>query len=333
MFEYLAIFCIAFVGYPFQQAQDDLDYKVQGEYQGKVEARGQELKLGLQVIALGEGKFSAKVFRNGLPGDKDFRPSSRAIGESALKDGVLRFENPNGDEAIEIKDGVAKLLEGENQIGELKRTVRKSPTLGMKPPENAVVLFGNGGDSSKMKEKYGNLWGFKGKAARISDEGLLMEGAVSTKKFQSHRVHIEFLLPFQPKERGQKRGNSGIYLQGRYEVQMLDSFGLEGEDNECGGIYKTSRPKLNMCYPPMQWQTYDIEFHAAEFKGDEVAKNAWMTVKHNGVVIHDKVELPKATAAASKTVGSEPGPVYLQNHGNPVRYRNIWVVPISDDSE
>jgi hypothetical protein len=135
-------------------------------------------------------------------------------------------------------------------------------------------------------------------------------------------------LPYQPYDRGQGRGNSGIYLQGRYEVQMLDSFGLEGKDNECGGIYEIRDPDLNMCFPPLQWQTYDIEFRQAEFdqRGKKTAP-AQLTVRHNGVLIHKDVEVPRTTRAAP--VGQE-GPshefIHLQDHGNPVRYRNIWVV-------
>jgi hypothetical protein len=140
-------------------------------------------------------------------------------------------------------------------------------------------------------------------------------------------LHIEFMLPFMPKAQGQARGNSGVYLQGRYEVQVLDSFGLEGKDNECGGIYEVKAPDANMCYPPLVWQTYDIKFTAARFDaaGKKTA-NARMTVFHNGTKIHDNVEVPKATRAAPNAEGPEPGFLHLQDHGCPVRYRNIWIL-------
>ena len=138
----------------------------------------------------------------------------------------------------------------------------------------------------------------------------------------------EFQLSFMPYARGQGRSNSGCYMQGRYEVQVLDSFGLKGKNNECGGIYSIKDPDLNMCYPPLSWQTYDVEYTAAKYEGDRKVKDALMTVRHNGVLVHRDVELPKGTTAHPTKEGPEPGPIYLQNHGNPLKYRNIWVVPV-----
>jgi len=201
------------------------------------------------------------------------------------------------------------------EIGTLRKITRKSSTLGQKPPEGAVVLF----DGTSVDA-------FEG--GRMSD-GLLMEGATSKQKFGDHTLHIEFRLPYQPESRGQGRGNSGAYLQGRYEVQVLDSFGLEGKDNECGGIYERKAPDVNMCYPPLAWQTYDIDFTAARYGEDgELASPPRLTVRHNGRLIHDDFELPndERTRAAPVPAGPEPGPLFLQDHGSPVRYRNIWVV-------
>ena len=164
--------------------------------------------------------------------------------------------------------------------------------------------------------------------SRVDEKaGALMEGITSEDTFGDCSLHAEFLLPYMPDARGQGRGNSGLYLQGRYEVQMLDSFALEGKDNECGGLYKIASPKVNMCLPPLTWQTYDIDFTAARYDaGGQKTANAQITVKHNGVVIHENQELPGSTTSAPNKEAPTPGPIYLQNHGNPVRYRNIWVV-------
>ena len=297
----------------------DADYKMQGEYSGTVSADG-ELKFGLQVIALGDSKFTGVGYRGGLPGDGWDKSEPKRVENVKSVDGKLMFEA--WDATVQVANGVATVLVDGQSIGELSRLERKSSTLGKKPPQGAVVLF----DGSSV-----DGWEHKGKPANMTDDGLLKQGAQSKKKFGDHKLHIEFLLPYMPKARGQGRGNSGLYLQGRYEVQMLDSFGLSGENNECGGIYSIKKPDENMCYPPMQWQTYDVEFHAAKFADGKKIEDAWMTVAHNGVVIHDKVKLPKKTTAAPNNEGPEPGFVYLQNHGNEVRYRNIWAVRMDLD--
>jgi hypothetical protein len=130
-----------------------------------------------------------------------------------------------------------------------------------------------------------------------------------------------------PKASGQGRGNSGVYLQNRYEVQVLDSFGLKGENNEAGGIYSKHKPRVNMAFPPLTWQTYDIDFMAARWDAEgEKTANARITVRHNGVLVQDNVEIDKETTSAGMKDGPGPGPIQLQNHGNPVAYRNIWIV-------
>lgn len=296
--------------------QVDADFAYQGEYTGLIPGTGDKQQLGVQVIALGKGRFEAVGYFGGLPGDGWNREKPlRAQGE--IKDGLVEFRTD---------DGVARLRNGEiavcepdgNQVGTLKKVVRESPTLGKKPPTGAVVLFDGTPDS---------LQNWQG--GRMTDDGLLMEGTTSKQKFGDHTVHFEFRLAYQPEDRGQGRSNSGIYLQGRYEVQILDSFGLEGKDNECGGIYSVKAPDVNMCFPPLSWQAFDIEYQAAKFDDSgKLTANPRVTVRHNGVVIHDKVELPgeRSTTAAPVPPGPESGPVFLQNHGCPLRYRNIWVL-------
>ncbi len=159
-------------------------------------------------------------------------------------------------------------------------------------------------------------------------------GSIMTKNksFTDFRLHVEFKSPFMPSARGQGRGNSGVYLQNRYEVQVLDSYGLEGEDNECGGVYKVGKPLVNMCAPPGQWQSYDIEFKApkCDKSGQKLEDgDASLTVVHNGVTIHDKLRIPGITGGAMNGDIDEPGGIYLQDHGNPVQFRNMWIVDTS----
>ncbi len=286
------------------------DFVIQGEYSG---ANVEGEKVGLNIIALGDGKFQGVGFEGGLPGDG--WDQGEKLPFTIKHDGEkMVFTDPDTNEyTVNIKNGkLIAWLDG-NKFAELKKVVRKSPTLGAKPPKGAVVLF-DGTSVDKFKN------------AKLSEDKLLIPRADSIQRFGSHKLHIEFFLPFKPKARGQGRGNSGCYLQGRYEVQVLDSFGLEGKNNECGGIYSIKPPDLNMCYPPLCWQTYDIEFTAAKFKDGKKVEDARMTVLHNGVKIHDNVKLPKRTTASPLPEGPEPGFLHLQDHGNPVRYRNIWVV-------
>jgi hypothetical protein len=160
---------------------------------------------------------------------------------------------------------------------------------------------------------------------------LLSTGCTSKQYFGDYTLHVEFLTPYKPHARGQKRGNSGIYHSGRWETQILDSFGLDGKDNECGGIYSVSKPLLNMCLPPLSWQTYDVDFTAAKFDSSG-KRTAWprITVRLNGTVVHEALELAKdftTAAPINKPLTGPEGPVYLQQHDNPVIFRNIWIVP------
>jgi len=299
-------------------AHVDEDYALQGEYEGRLPLPDGDLELGAQVIALGKGKFELVAYVGGLPGKGWNGEEPRRYAGAREGDAVI-FRGDQGKGIL--KNGTIEAVNNEGTVvGKLQKVERKSPTLGQKPPPNAIVLF-DGTDTKHWRN------------GRMTADGLLMQGTTSTVTFGSHKLHIEFRLPYQPADRGQARGNSGIYLQGRYEVQMLDSFGLKGEHNECGGLYSVKAPDINMCFPPLTWQTYDIEFHAAKYdENGKLVANPRITVYHNGVKIHDNVELPgdRSTTAAPLGPGPERGPVYLQDHGNPVRYRNIWVVELPE---
>ncbi|MBL8854157.1 MAG: DUF1080 domain-containing protein [Planctomycetaceae bacterium] len=297
-------------------AEAGTEYAIQGEYSGVIQAGGVETKVGVQVIAEGSGKLAWVAYSGGLPGDGwDNYPPVRGTGEIRGDMGVLQGEKGTA----EIRNGRLTIITAENvRVGELARITRVSPTMGSPAPAGAVVLF-----DGSTADKFDN--------GKLDENKLLMQGVTSKDKFQSFELHLEFMLSFMPNARGQGRSNSGCYMQGRYETQILDSFGLTGEQNECGGVYSIAKPKLNMCFPPLTWQTYDVEFHAAKFDATgKKTTDAWMTVKLNGVVIHEKLALTHATTAAPLSEGPEPGPVYLQDHGNPVRFRNIWVKPLAE---
>jgi 3-keto-disaccharide hydrolase len=290
------------------------DFAAQGEYVGEMERDGQTRKVGVQVIALGKGEFEAVVYPGGLPGDGWSSGDDKNSYKGQMKDGTVMFEERDNHHG-ELKDGAIKVVNNEGRtILELKKTERKSPTLEAKPPKDAIVLFDG---------KNTDAW----KGGKIVEGKYLDAGTTSKEEFQDFALHLEFQTPFMAEARGQARGNSGMYLQNRYEVQVLDSFGLEGENNECGGIYQIAKPLVNMCFPPLSWQTYDVEMKGARFDASgKRTSEAVVTIKQNGVVIHDNLKLPKITPGGAGQEAPGKGPLFLQNHGDPVRFRNIWVV-------
>ena len=191
------------------------------------------------------------------------------------------------------------------------------------PPAGAIVLF-DGKDLSKWKNKKWKL-----------EDGAMSPtkgGQSSVDSFGDILLHIEWASPKIPRGSGQGRGNSGVYLMGRYEIQVLDSYNNKTyPDGQAAAIYGQYPPMVNACRPPGEWQTYDITFIAPRFKDGKLVSPAIVTVVHNGIVVHDKVKIlgPTAHKRIGKYTDSGPtGPINLQHHGNPVRYRNIWIKPL-----
>ena len=223
---------------------------------------------------------------------------------------------------------------------EIKRLERVSPTLGMKPPKGAIVLF-NGSNFSEWRASNN-----KPIAWKIDKKEKSMMGArdannqssdIETKrKFKNCRLHIEFMTPDQSgRGMGQSRGNSGVFF-GRFEVQVLDSFGAQGDWDECGALYRFMPPQINACLPPERWQTYDIVFYGAKDKNGRLERNPRITVYHNGMKIHNDVEIWEGTDYNSrdknlKNLREHAFPIKLQWHSEPVKFRNIWIEEIKDE--
>lgn len=196
------------------------------------------------------------------------------------------------------------------------------------PPESAVVLF-NGSDLSNWTSRDGGAPGWAvedGVMAVVPRTGDIM----TTEQFTDHFLHLEFMTPDMPEATGQAKGNSGVFLQGRYEIQVLDSYGIALPGmGDCGAIYNQFAPLVNACKPPLEWQSYDVIFRAPRLNDDgEIVENTRVTVLQNGLVILNNVILSGTTGANIGGGVGDPGPLLLQDHGNLVKFRNIWAVPL-----
>lgn len=192
------------------------------------------------------------------------------------------------------------------------------------PPSDAMVLFG-GGDLSAWKNLSGGpaKWRVENGILEVNGTGNIL----TTEEFGDVQLHVEWASPSQVEGEGQGRGNSGVYLQGRYEIQVLDSYQNKTYPNgQAGAFYGVAAPLVNACRKPGEWQTYDIIFHGPRQGADGKAEPGSLTVLHNGVLVQDHVAVAgeSTTSAAFSGIVSK-GPLMLQDHGNPVRYRNIWI--------
>ena len=306
--------------------QAGADFPIQGEYSGKVET---VTPMGAQVVALGGGTFKAVFLPGGLPG-QGWNGTDRIEAAGTLTDRKASFAGGGYTASINA-DGAT--LSGKTDKGELftfNKIFRKSPTEGAIPPADATVLFDGRGvsawkDGTALMDRR-NLFKPEGSSAS--------SGAVTNKSFHSFTLHLEFRLPFMPSSFGQRRGNSGIYLLGRDELQVLDSFGNSLENGadtmaakrECGAFFEYFRPAANLAFPPLSWQTYDIEYTAAKYDaaGKSVLEPAMASVWWNGALVHAGRKLVNSTLLGDPQSPS-PGPQRFQAYGDSVYYRNIWI--------
>jgi hypothetical protein len=192
------------------------------------------------------------------------------------------------------------------------------------PPSDAVVLF-DGKDMSKFRGERSvePQWKLDGGVMETTPHG----GLLSKEEFTDCQVHVEWASPSVVKGDGQGRGNSGVYLMGRYEIQVLDSYNNKTYPNgQCGAFYGHVPPLVNVCRKPGEWQTYDIIFHAPKKLAGGKIQAGSFTVLQNGVLIQDHIPVGGEPTAAAPLHGlADKGPLYLQDHGNPVRFRSVWV--------
>ncbi len=211
--------------------------------------------------------------------------------------------------------------------------VTESPRGPVAPPSDAIILF-DGSDLDQWESADGSpaKWSVRGNAM-ISTPG---SGPVQTRqRFGDVQLHVEWAAPTPPEGKSQGRGNSGIFLMGRYELQVLDSFENQTyADGQAAAVYGQNPPAVNASRPPGQWQTYDIVFRRPRFGSDgSVRRRATITVFHNGVLVQDHFQLWGGTSWLAFTPyerHADSLPLSLQDHGNPVRFRNLWVRPLQE---
>jgi hypothetical protein len=300
----------------------DADFAFQGEYTGEYAgADGAKVRLGAQVRALGDGAFRSVFFGGGLPGDG--WDGKTIIQKTPSTDGAVPTDSRLQGDKVVIEQVYKAVCDGRTIAGrtdagasfELRRVLRKSPTLGAPAPAGALVLF----DGTNTKE-----WQ---RGAVLTPKKWLGPGATTVRKFRDYALHVEFMISYVPHTQNiGQRPNSGVYLQQRYEIQILDSFGVTMGVHDCGVLYAQITPKINMCYPPLTWQTYDIDYTDARY--DAAGKKTQLarcTVNFNGTVILDNVPILHSTPGGIPESPQAEG-IYLQAHGLPVYFKNVWIV-------
>ena len=290
----------------------DKDFHTQGEYLGTLTSDGTTYRIGLQVVARSNGVFEAEALIGGLPGAgwKQGDPTEQASGQRIAE--IVSLKDLDDPVEVTIKGKIAEVRDKGRLLGGLKKVQRQSPSLNMNPPQGAEIVFD--GTSTDALDQ-----------GQIQLDNLLAPGCQTRTTLDDHQLHLEFRIPYMPHARGSHRGNSGVIIQGRYEIEILDSFGGTHRKNFCGEVFGMAEPRINMCLPPLTWQTYDYFFTSARYSPEGIKKKpARITLWHNGVLIHQNLELQKETHGQAPET-PRPGPIIFQQ-GTPVYFRNIWLV-------
>ncbi len=309
------------------------DDGVMGNYRGDFTgAWARSHAIEAQVAGLSDKEFKAVLLvreGDGAPARLEITGKRKGVG---IEDGKTIFGPVTFAGEVDLL-GTSKQVGGtlkdrvfEGTLGDAAFTLEWTdvvpPTRGQKPPAGAVVLVD--GTTLDAWKRTPEQWCMQSDGSMQVCSSSLM----TKQTFGDAKYHIEFKTPYMPNARGQARGNSGVYIMGRYEVQVVDSFGWETAWDLCSGIYKVSVPKANAVLPPLSWQTYDIDFTAPRYDADgNKTANAMITVVHNGVTVHENLVLEDVTPGGISGQEVAEGPLMLQDHHDPVSYRNIWVVP------
>lgn len=203
--------------------------------------------------------------------------------------------------------------------------------VGRRVPPTALTLLDETGDLSRWRARDGGPapWRFESGFLEVTPGA---GDLVTDESYLDFQLHLEFWVPWMPEATGQDRGNSGVFLQGRYELQILDSHGAEPSLDCCGAIYKLAAPLWNASAPPETWQTFDVAFRAPILDTNGlIVEHARLTVFHNGLLVHDNVSIRNPTDGALDPYEAQPGPLRLQDHGCAVRFRHIWIVPVEPE--
>jgi hypothetical protein len=297
------------------------DFPLVGEFKGEItEAGGAKRILAAQVVAMGKGTFRAVFFPGGLPGD-GWTGTGRAEAAGTRTGTTVALQSAAGQAEAYAASATADEMTGTAPGGgefRLARVTRASPSLGMAAPAGTTALFNGTG-----LEAWTNAIMDARKQLRPASDSNW--GAYTKKAFGSFSLHLEFRTPFKPEGRGQDRGNSGVVMKtkGWGEVQILDSFGSMPLKDECGGLYNTAGASVMACLAPLTWQTYDIQWTApvVDAAGKTIQEGR-MTVWLNGIRIHKDQAIAGLAAQSALT---------LQEHGNPVVFRNIWIAEGNDE--
>lgn len=293
---------------------------LQGEFEGRalLPGRADSIDVGLQLALYGPERVRGSFYKGGLPGAEahGMRPPERVgVGGVRVDERLELAPEGEGYSLLYLQSHVTVLDEEKNYLGHLDRVQRESATLGLEPDDGARTLFT--GQESDLEN-----W----QDGAIMSESGLHSGAMTRQEFGDIRLHAEVWLSWMPCASEQRRTNSGLYIQNRYEVQVMDSFGLEPMLNGSGSLYREVMPALNMSLPPLRWQTYDVWFRAPRFNdAGEKVEPVRVSVWYNGVRVIDDEVLEGGTGRGGQLEEVPMAPLLLQEHPGSVRFRNVWV--------